>query len=155
MSGITSIVTPIFSSVVQGAVQGAQQRQSDLLSQQQLLQRQQQQEAEAAADAAAKSAQLQADADKSSRARANALSRGLAKARAYFAAQGIDPDSGSAAALAQSETADTAFENKSAQDELQNQLFNINRSLADLQGSNLLARTQLQQRQSFNRNIRF
>lgn len=151
MSGITSVVMPIFTGIVQGAVQGAQQNRSDLLAQQQMYERQQQQEAQAAADAAAKSAQLQADADQASQVRAAQLKRGIAKARAYFAGQGIDPDSGSAAVIAQTETADTATEDQNARSELQYQLDNINRSLSDLQSANLLSRTQLQQRQSFNR----
>jgi hypothetical protein len=128
---------------------------TDSLAQQQLLDRQRQNESQASADAAARRLQLITDTDRTTKERADKLSRGLATARAYFASQGIDPNSGSAAALALSETAEAEEENRQSQGDLALQIENINRSLADLQSSNLLARTQQQQRQSFARNTRF
>jgi hypothetical protein len=146
MAGITSVVTPIFSGLVQGALQGASQQQQDLLSAKQLAARQQLTEQQAAADAASRAAQLRTDAASASEKRRQSLARGLAKARAYFAGQGIDPDSGSAAVLAQSETADTEAEDTAAQTELQQRMDDINRSYADLVNSNLLQRSQTAQR---------
>lgn len=149
MSGITSVVTPIFSAI-SAADSILAPRQNDLLQRQQLAEQQAQREAQLAADNAARAASLKDSANQEISKRQQTLAKGLSRARAYFAAQGIDPTTGSPEALAAADSADTATQNDFTQRQLDQNLANLNRSLSDLQSNDLLQRTQLKQRQSLN-----
>ena len=162
MGGIVSQVVPLFvaplvQSAVTGVLGGIRQpdySQADLLAQQQLEERQRLQEVQQQADINARSAELQEGAAEESRRRRLDLARQIARSRATFASQGIDPNSGSPLAFAEAQTDEAAIEEGEAKDDLSAQLQQLQRSLADAQQSNLLSRTQLQQRQRFNRQTR-
>ncbi len=147
MSGITSAVAPIFSGIGSAITNTIASAPKDILTDDQLAKQQSQREAQAAAADQAKADQLSQQANQQELQRNQTLAKGLAHAKAYFAAQGIDPSTGSADALASANVDNTAELNNYTQQQLGGNITNLNQSLADLQSNDLLQRTQLQQRQ--------
>jgi hypothetical protein len=158
MSGITSVVDPIFSGVSDAfgdaASSGAGSLGSSLiksaLTDSQLSDEQSAREQQAAANAAAKENELTDSANQQIDQRNLNLQKGLSHAKAFFAAQGIDPNSGSAAALADADTANTGALNDYTETQLGNSISDLNRGVSDLQSNDLLSRTQKEQQQFLN-----
>lgn len=155
MSGITSVVEPIFSGIARGVGSVAENiitsAPRDMLSDRQLKQQQAQREAQLAASNAARAQELTDAANQQITRRNETLRRGLSRARTYFAAQGIDPNSGSAEALAESQSSDTQDQNNETLSRLDANIQDMNRSLSNLQSNDLLERTQRRQRTLWNR----
>ncbi len=160
MSGITSVVEPIFSGIgdTVGGIAGAVgdtltssggSIASNLLSDSELTAQQDKREKEAEASAAAKTQALTDAANQQIYLRNQALQSGLSHARAFFAAQGVDPNSGSADAYDTAQTANTNELNDYTNAQLSNSINDVNSSVVNLQSNDLLTRTQKEQNQLF------
>ncbi len=151
MSGITSVVAPLFETAAQGLVQHAArsslQSQFDRAANQQKAASDALQEQQAADNAALQKSALQSKADADSDTRLRQLRAGLAKARAHFAAQGIGPDDGSAANLQETAFANSADEQQFADDDLSNRMAQLDQTLGNIQARNLLQRSQTKNNQ--------
>jgi len=136
IGSILGTVASVVQPFVQDKAERKQQKQMQALLQQQAQQ-----------DATLQRQQMQTQTDQAEQQRRQALKRAMAKQRAYYGAQGVSTDSGSAEAvlLGMFQESDEERANREKLDQLRSQA--LSQSQAQTQQLNLLQQTQLKERQ--------
>lgn len=155
MGSVSSFVSNVLNSTAPGLItdiasqtlKTAQQNQADRAQAKAQAAKDQQALNEAQAKADKQRADLLTQASRTQADKQTALQKALSKARTYFGAQGIDPNSGSAAVIQQTESNDAATQAAQDNADLQSNLAAIDQQLQTVQQRNLLDQSLLRQKQ--------